>query len=201
MLNIYSKYIVKASWPTWRKFSRINKHLQRGLKSGQKVDEELFALQIVLNDQLLKWYNLTLSQRANQKVENQIVGREAIAKQMDLTDEDLEALSDNYFFNTHWKLILIRALGIDYLLYNDGFGLRDSSSTLQGIRGFLFYFNIYYLIPLLLYWNFQLRIFDLLALFFFLINAARSYSWLKTQHFKTAIDELFDREKITLIHD
>jgi len=201
VLNIYTKYNIKQRWPLWRKVIRLNKYLQQDLRIKANIGYHLFALQIILNAQLLKWYNLVLSKQANQKVENQITGRESIFKQIDLTSEDFEVISDNYFFNNYKKLILIRTLGIDYLGYNEGFGLRSENSTLQGFRGFFVYFGFFYVLPLFLFWQFQHSIFDVLAMFFLASNAVQSYLWLKKEHFIKVTDEIFEREKIKLTHD
>ena len=187
MINIYEQYNVKPTNSKWNKFRRVNRIIQQSLKSGASLTDDLFALRIVLNDQLTIWYNSVFKGSSNHSVNNQISGITAVLAQTNLTTDDKKALSNQSFMKNYWNTILICTFGLHNLVYG------------YNLMGFISYFSVFYLLPFVLYLQTGHWAFDLLLAGSFAGNLIFYYRKIKLFHFTQVIEHLFEESKQKLL--
>ncbi len=183
MRNIYSEYKLNPKSSKWKNFRLVNIAMQQHLWDGVSINDDIFALLMILDDQYTKWYNLAIqSNLANQKVLQKIEGIELACNQIELAQKEIDLFKTQSFIAKKAFVIFLRVLGLDYFIYSEG--LRTNTKIPWVIfelrRNFVFFlihFGLYYVVPIFL--TSQSINFLPILIGTFLYNLIDSYRWTK----------------------
>ena len=163
--------------------SIVFRQLQLNLQNKVDLQNEIFALYILLNDQITKWYNGVLVGNSNRKIQSRIQTVQNVAQAIEFQEKDKIKLTNKYFWNHYANSIWFETLGLRYIL---------------NLRMFLIHSSPF-VIPLFLFFKFENRIFDLLIGIGFAVMYMYYYRKIKLYHYKETINEIFQKSKRNLL--
>lgn len=153
MINFYQEYKLRPSSSCRTLSRKLERILRQEIRDRKRSDLTLRAFVILSNSNLRKFYDKALQ---NEKLYHRL--KTTVNKESDLYISYLtkcdQMFSEKYFLNNNARNIVLRALGLDFLLqgvsYDDFHSNQKREIYRGGLNAFFVHTLIYYSVPLLL---------------------------------------------------